>query len=243
MIRVITRLWKWGGRGLEILERAKSGYAVIETHTHPPPHTHTPTLVCLWLQSGTPLFYTCLHTMKMGTPGWPLKTPVDPSWPVNYHRVQTFYRATGDKWGALTHSIAPVILYTALTRNWGYPRLVACPQFMGKNRNIPPIEAKNQRTHTRPHTLYLPVPPPNMVVSPDATASLASCGQMKWIWASSPPAVNIMPSPAMASVPTATTIPGVTPSITSGLPALPMPTIKPFYTKKQEKWMWSLSSI
>mmetsp|Transcript_4792 Transcript_4792/g.16712 ORF Transcript_4792/g.16712 Transcript_4792/m.16712 type:complete len:229 (+) Transcript_4792:1350-2036(+) len=34
-----------------------------------------------------------------------------------------------------------------------------------------------------------------------------------------------MPSPAIASVLTPTTIPGVTPSITSGLPALPMPTI------------------
>ena len=43
-------------------------------------------------------------------------TPVDPSSPVNYQRVLTFYRATGDitpysQMGALTHSIAPVILY------------------------------------------------------------------------------------------------------------------------------------
>ena len=54
----------------------------------------TPT--CLWLQSGTSLFYTCLHTMQMGTSRWPVMTSVDPSWPVNYQRVQTFYRATGD---------------------------------------------------------------------------------------------------------------------------------------------------
>ena len=93
---------------------------LIDLHwrLHTPTHTHT--LTCLWLQSGTLLFYTCLHTMQMGTSGWPVMTSVDPSWHVNYQRVQTFYRATGDitiaKWGALTHPIAPVILYTALTR-------------------------------------------------------------------------------------------------------------------------------
>ena len=42
-----------------------------------------------------------------------------------------------------------------------------------------------------------------------------------------PPAVRIRPSPAIASVVTPTTIPGVTPAMTSGLPALPMPAMRP----------------
>ena len=46
-----------------------------------------------------------------------------------------------------------------------------------------------------------PVPPPSMVVMPDASASSICCGQMKWIWESIPPAVRILPSPAMISVP------------------------------------------
>jgi len=39
--------------------------------------------------------------------------------------------------------------------------------------------------------------------------------------------VTIKPSPAIASVVTPTVIPAVTPAITSGLPALPMPTMRP----------------
>ena len=46
-----------------------------------------------------------------------------------------------------------------------------------------------------------PVPPPSMVVTPDISASSICCGQMKWMWLSMPPAVAIMPSPAMISVP------------------------------------------
>jgi hypothetical protein len=46
-----------------------------------------------------------------------------------------------------------------------------------------------------------PVPPPSMVVTPDISASSICCGQMKWMWLSMPPAVTIMPSPAMISVP------------------------------------------
>ncbi len=42
-----------------------------------------------------------------------------------------------------------------------------------------------------------------------------------------PPAVTIRPSAAIASVVTPTTMPGVTPAIVSGLPALPMPTMRP----------------
>ena len=46
-----------------------------------------------------------------------------------------------------------------------------------------------------------PVPPPIMVVTPDASASSICCGQIKWICASIPPAVKICPSPARISVP------------------------------------------
>ncbi len=46
-----------------------------------------------------------------------------------------------------------------------------------------------------------PVPPPTIVVMPDASASSTCCGQMKWMWLSTPPAVRILPSPAMTSVP------------------------------------------
>ena len=65
-----------------------------------------------------------------------------------------------------------------------------------------------------------PVPPPNIVVTPDISASSICCGQMKWMWVSMPPAVTIMPSPAMISVPGPMTM--STPGWVSGLPALPM---------------------
>mmetsp|Transcript_14883 Transcript_14883/g.43456 ORF Transcript_14883/g.43456 Transcript_14883/m.43456 type:complete len:211 (+) Transcript_14883:1087-1719(+) len=71
-----------------------------------------------------------------------------------------------------------------------------------------------------------PVPPPYMVVRPEAMASSICWGQMKWTCISKPPAVAIIFSPAIASVFTPTTMPGVTPAMTSGLPALPMPTIR-----------------
>ena len=45
-----------------------------------------------------------------------------------------------------------------------------------------------------------PVPPPIIVVTPDISASSICCGQMKWMCESMPPAVTIMPSPAMISV-------------------------------------------
>ena len=45
-----------------------------------------------------------------------------------------------------------------------------------------------------------PVPPPISVVSPAASASSTSCGQMKWMWLSMPPAVTMRPSPAITSV-------------------------------------------
>ena len=65
-----------------------------------------------------------------------------------------------------------------------------------------------------------PVPPPIMVVTPDTRASSICCGQMKWMCVSMPPAVNIIPSPAMISV--AAPMAMVTPDCTSGLPALPI---------------------
>ena len=70
-----------------------------------------------------------------------------------------------------------------------------------------------------------PVPPPSIVVIPLYSASSICCGQMKWMCESMPPAVTIMPSPAMISVPGPMTI--VTAGWMSGLPALPMPLMRP----------------
>ncbi len=72
-----------------------------------------------------------------------------------------------------------------------------------------------------------PVPPPTSVVRPALIASSTSWGQMKWMCVSSPPAVTILPSPAITSVEAPRTMPSVTPAIRSGLPALPTPTIRP----------------
>ena len=65
----------------------------------------------------------------------------------------------------------------------------------------------------------VPVPPPTNVVMPAAIASSTCCGQMKWMWESMPPAVRILPSPAMISVPGPMMM--SMPGCTSGLPALP----------------------
>ena len=70
-----------------------------------------------------------------------------------------------------------------------------------------------------------PVPPPSIVVMPDISASSICCGQMKWICASMPPAVRILPSPAMISVPGPMMM--VTPACVSGLPALPIAAMRP----------------
>ncbi len=72
-----------------------------------------------------------------------------------------------------------------------------------------------------------PVPPPIRVVTPQAIASSTICGQMKCTCESIAPAVRIRPSPAMISVVGPISSAGSTPSITSGLPALPSPTIRP----------------
>jgi len=70
-----------------------------------------------------------------------------------------------------------------------------------------------------------PVPPPSMVVTPDISASSICCGQIQWMCVSMPPAVTIMPSPAIASVPAPMGI--VTPGWISGLPALPIFQMRP----------------
>ncbi len=108
-----------------------------------------------------------------------------------------------------------------------------------------------------------PVPPPSIVVTPDISASSICCGQMKWMWLSMPPAVTIMPSPAMISVPGPMT--SVTAGWMSGLPALPMAAMKPFFrpmsaltmpqwstmralvmtvsiTSAAQRWLWPMPS-
>ena len=77
-----------------------------------------------------------------------------------------------------------------------------------------------------------PVPPPSRVVTPLVSAVVTSCGQMKWMWLSMAPAVQIIPSPASASVPGPITKAGSTPSCSPGLPALPMPQISPSRTPR-----------
>ena len=48
---------------------------------------------------------------------------------------------------------------------------------------------------------------------------------MKWMWLSMPPAVTMLPSQLMTSVPAPITM--STPGCVSGLPALPMATMRP----------------
>ncbi len=87
-----------------------------------------------------------------------------------------------------------------------------------------------------------PVPPPIMVVTPLLSASSICCGQMKWMCVSTPPAVTIMPSPAMISVPGPMTM--VTPGWISGLPALPMAAMRPCFRPMSALTMpqWSMIS-
>ncbi len=72
-----------------------------------------------------------------------------------------------------------------------------------------------------------PVPPPIRVVTPEASASSTNCGQMKCTWASTAPAVRILPLPEITSVSGPITSSGWTPSMVSGLPALPSAVIRP----------------
>ena len=75
-----------------------------------------------------------------------------------------------------------------------------------------------------------PVPPPKSVVTPLESASSTCCGARKWMWVSMPPAVTIVCSPEITSVPGPMTSAGSTPSCRCGLPALPTPTIRPSRT-------------
>ncbi len=72
-----------------------------------------------------------------------------------------------------------------------------------------------------------PVPPPMIVVMPAASAVSSTVGLIRCTWLSMAPAVRIRPLPAMTSVPAPITRPGWTPSMVSGLPALPSATIRP----------------
>ena len=85
-----------------------------------------------------------------------------------------------------------------------------------------------------------PVPPPSMVVTPLAKASSICWGQMKWMWESMPPVVTIMPSQLMTSVPGPMMM--STPGCTSGLPALPMATMRPAFRPMSALTMpqWSM---
>ena len=75
-----------------------------------------------------------------------------------------------------------------------------------------------------------PVPPPNSVVMPLLSACSACCGEMKCTWVSIAPAVTIVCSPEMISVPAPMIRSGWTSSWIPGLPALPMPAIRPSLT-------------
>ena len=75
-----------------------------------------------------------------------------------------------------------------------------------------------------------PVPPPISVVTPAARATGICCGAIRCTWLSMPPAVRIRPLPARISVDGPMTSSGVTPSMVSGLPALPRATIRPSRT-------------
>ncbi len=76
-------------------------------------------------------------------------------------------------------------------------------------------------------TVTGPSPPPIRVVIPAEIASSHSPALSKWTCTSIPPAVTIFPSALRTSVLAPTTRLGFTPSITSGLPALPMATMRP----------------
>ena len=72
-----------------------------------------------------------------------------------------------------------------------------------------------------------PVPPPIIVVMPPDSASAMICGQIRCTWQSIAPAVTMRPLPAMISVDGPMTRPVWIPDMMSGLPALPIATIRP----------------
>ena len=76
-------------------------------------------------------------------------------------------------------------------------------------------------------TVIGPSEPPIIVVMPEAIACSQSCALSKWTWTSMAPAVAIMPSQSRTVVAAETIRRGSTPSMIAGLPALPMPTMRP----------------
>ncbi len=66
---------------------------------------------------------------------------------------------------------------------------------------------------------------PMMVVTPDARDASKMRGESRWTWVSTAPAVAMRPSPETMVVPVPTTT--STPSRVSGLPARPIPEIRP----------------
>ena len=76
-------------------------------------------------------------------------------------------------------------------------------------------------------TVTGPSPPPSIVVTPREIASSHRPAESKWTCTSIAPAVAIMPSAERTSVLAPIVMPGVTPSMICGLPALPMPAMRP----------------
>ena len=72
-----------------------------------------------------------------------------------------------------------------------------------------------------------PGPLPIIVVVPPASAWSDCSGEPRWAWDSTAPAVTMKPAPETGEVVWPTTMSGWTPGMTSGLPALPMPTMRP----------------
>ncbi len=81
-----------------------------------------------------------------------------------------------------------------------------------------------------------------MVVTPLHSASSICCGAMKWMWLSMPPAVTMLPSQLMISVPGPMMM--STPGCVSGLPALPMAAMRPSFRPMSALTMpqWSMMS-
>ena len=124
--------------------------------------------------------------------------------------------------------IAPALTCASSAAGWLALPLPRKPRFIGNASAACSIRCRFHGPGVQVVALVPvagPVPPPSMVVTPDIRASSICCGQMKWMCASIPPAVRIWPSPAMASVPGPITM--STPGCVSGLPALPIPLIRP----------------
>ena len=87
-----------------------------------------------------------------------------------------------------------------------------------------------------------PVPPPTSVVMPDGERLLDLLRADEMDVASMPPAVRILPSPAMISVPGPMMM--STPGCTSGLPALPIVAMRPLVMATSALTMpqWSMIS-